>query len=250
MVAAPHHPTTPSPASPAPDAAPVRVAWLVLASDGPALELAARRPDVVVRVEADPRRFRDLLIAERPRLVIVAQPPAGPEDLALVADERRRRTWFRAVHLAPAAAAAARLTALSLGFDDSLTGETTGAELAGRLAWLEGRAIARAGDGTHLPVGDDLDLDLTARELRRGGTAIHLRPKEFGLLALLVSQPGRVFTRRELLERVWGPQHPIASRTVDVHVRWLRSKIEPNPARPVYLVTARGAGYRLDPRQR
>ena len=85
-------------------AATYAIAWLVLAIGGPALELADRRPDVVVRVVADPRRFRDILLAERPRIVVVAQPPAGPEDLDLVANERRRRTRLRAVHLAPAGA--------------------------------------------------------------------------------------------------------------------------------------------------
>lgn len=250
MVAAPHQLATPASTIPGHDAAHVRVAWLVLAVDGPALELPDRRPDVVVRVVPDPRRFRDLLIEERPRLVLVAQPPAGPEDLSLVVDERHRRTRFRAVHLSPADAATARLAALSLGFDDALTTETTGEELAGRLAWLEGRAVTRTSNASHLPVGDELELDLAARELRHGETAIHLRPKEFGLLALLASHPGRVFTRRELLERVWGSSHPVTSRTVDVHVRWLRSKVEPDPAHPVYLVTARGAGYRLDAPQR
>jgi DNA-binding response OmpR family regulator len=246
MVAVPHRPRTTSTASPTPDASTPRVAWLVLAIGGPALELADRRPDVAVRVVADPRRFRDLLVAERPRLVVVAQPPAGPEDLALVANERRRRPRLRAVHVAPADASTARLAALSLGFDDAVNAETSGAELAGRLAWLEERAAARTGRESRLPVGANLVLDLAARELRRGSTVVHLRPKEFGLLALLASQPGRVFTRRELLERAWGPRHPTASRTVDVHVRWLRTKIEPDPGHPVYLVTARGAGYRLD----
>ena len=76
---------------PHPDGRLPRVAWLVLASHGPATRLAGERPGTVVRVVSEPRRFRDLLLAERPVLVVLAQPPAGPEDLALVADERRRR---------------------------------------------------------------------------------------------------------------------------------------------------------------
>jgi DNA-binding response OmpR family regulator len=75
---------------------------------------------------------------------------------------------------------------------------------------------------------------------------VHLRPKEFGLLAMLAGHPGRAWTRRQLMDRVWGPGHAGESRTVDVHVRWLRSKIEPDPAHPVRLVTVRGVGYRLD----
>ena len=222
----------------------------MLASDGPATRLAAERPDTIVRVVREPRLFRDLLLAERPVVVVLAQPPAGPEDLALVAEERRRRPRLRAVHLAPPAASAMRLAALALGFDDALPDDTSASEIAGRLALLEERARGHAPTGSLLPIAEDVDLDLAARELRSPTGPIHLRPKEFGLLALLASHPGRVFTRRELLDRVWGAGHPSRSRTVDVHVRWLRSKIEPDPGLPVRLVTVRGAGYRFDPPQR
>jgi DNA-binding response OmpR family regulator len=97
-----------------------------------------------------------------------------------------------------------------------------------------------------LAIGEDLQLDLAAHELRRGTQVIHLRPKEFGLLALLAAHPGRAYTRRELLHVVWGPAHIGGPRTVDVHVRWLRSKIETQPSSPALLVTVRGVGYRLD----
>ncbi len=233
-----------------PDPRRPRIAWLVLACDGPAAGLADQRPDIQVRVVPDPRRFRDLLRAERPGLVVVVQPPAGPEDLALVAAERRRRPHLRAVHVAPPEGSALRLAALALGFDDALTTETSSSELAGRLALLVERARVRSGAAAVLPVGEDMDLDLAAHELRRSDGPIHLRPKEFGLLAVLASHPGRVFTRRELLDRVWGHGHPSGSRTVDVHVRWLRSKIETEPGSPIHLVTARGTGYRFDPPQR
>jgi DNA-binding response OmpR family regulator len=227
-----------------------RAAWLVLAVDGPALELPALVPGLAIRITADPRRFRDILLAERPRVVVVAQPPAGAPELELVESERRRRPRFRAVHLAPPDAGADRLAALARGFDDALTTTTSAQELAGRLGWLESRARERPSPGSALPVGNDLELDLVAHELRRGGLAIHLRPKEFGLLALLAAHPGRAYTRRELLERVWGSGTVSGSRTVDVHVRWLRSKIEQEPDHPVHLVTVRGVGYRLDPEDR
>jgi DNA-binding response OmpR family regulator len=169
--------------------------------------------------------------------------------LELVVAERRRRAAMRAVHLAPPEAVEARLAALEAGFDDALTTATPATELAGRLAWLDARARPKAGTGTVLQVADGLELDLTAHELRRDGRIVHLRPKEFGLLALLAAHPGRAYTRRELLSRVWGVDHSGGQRTVDVHVRWLRSKIEPEPGRPVHLVTVRGLGYRLDPQR-
>jgi DNA-binding response OmpR family regulator len=64
---------------------------------------------------------------------------------------------------------------------------------------------------------------------------------------MLAAHPGRAYTRRQLLDRVWGQHHDGDPRTVDVHVRWLRSKIEPRPDTPVHLATVRGVGYRLDP---
>ena len=102
-----------------------------------------------------------------------------------------------------------RLAALALGFDDALTTETSAAEIAGRLALLEERARVHGPIASLLSIGGDIDLDLAARELRCPTGPIHLRPKEFGLLALLASHPGRVFTRSELLDRVWGPGHPL-----------------------------------------
>ena len=228
-------------------AEPERAAWLVLATGGPSAALPELVAATAIRVTADPRHFRDILLAERPRIVVVGQPPADDETLDLVASERRRRSRLRALHLAPPEAAADRMAALARGFDDALTTATSGPELAARLAWLKSRARQRPAPGATLPVADGLELDLAAHELRHGGQAVHLRPKEFGLLALMASHPGRAYARRELLERVWGHQHPSGPRTVDVHVRWLRSKIEPDPDQPIHLVTVRGVGYRLDP---
>jgi DNA-binding response OmpR family regulator len=74
-----------------------------------------------------------------------------------------------------------------------------------------------------------------------------VRPKEYAILALLAAHPGRVFSRRELIERIWGVGYAGGQRTIDVHVRWLRAKIEDAPSRPAHLITVRGTGYRLDP---
>jgi DNA-binding response OmpR family regulator len=229
---------------------PARATWLVLAIDGPATEMPDVTPGAVVRVLADPARFRAMLLAERPRIVVCAEPPADRAVLDAVAAERRRRAHMRAVHLAPPDAVESRLAALDAGFDDALTSSMPAAELAGRLTWLDAKARHRPGSGTVHAIGEGLELDVVGHELRRGDEVIHLRPKEFGLLALLAAHPGRAYSRRELLDRVWGSEHRGGVRTVDVHVRWLRSKIEPCPERPVHLVTVRGLGYRLDHPQR
>jgi DNA-binding response OmpR family regulator len=159
--------------------------------------------------------------------------------------ERRRRPKLRIVHLAPDDAVDARLAALRLGFDESLSATIEPLELAGRLTLLDERAHATA--GARLSIDDDLEIDLVGRSLRRDGELVHLRPKEYALLTMLASHPGRAYTRRELLDRLWGHGHDGDPRTVDVHVRWLRSKIERDPSSPIRLVTLRGIGYRLDP---
>jgi DNA-binding response OmpR family regulator len=98
-----------------------------------------------------------------------------------------------------------------------------------------------------LPVAEATVLDLLAHELRRDGQPIPLRPKEYQLLATLASNPGRAFSRRQLLDLAWDRDRDIDTRTVDVHVHWLRAKIEASPRHPTHLITVRGFGYRLDP---
>lgn len=226
-----------------------RATWLVLAIDGPGLQLEAIVPATTrLQAVADPVRFATLLREGRPRVAIVAAPPANDSDVELVAQERRRRFSLRTIHLSAPADAAARLGALRQGYDDALPQSIDPHELAGRAAWLEEQARVRA--NVNVEVADGLELDLVAHELRRDGRAVHLRPKEFQLLAMLAAHPGRAFTRRQLLDRVWGLDQAGDPRTVDVHVRWLRSKVEREPERPVHLVTVRGVGYRLDPPHR
>lgn len=220
--------------------------WLVLAADGPASMLAGAVPGTGVAVTADPARFRELLATLRPRVVVCSRPPASLGDLQAVAEARHRRPAMRAVLVSPPEAVDARLDALARGFDDALASTVPLDELAGRLAWHDVRSRTRPGGGTVLRFGDGFELDTAAHVLRRHGEVVHLRPKEFGLLALLAAHPGRAYTRAELLDRVWGSPRG-AGRTVDVHVRWLRSKIEANPDEPETLVTVRGVGYRLDP---
>jgi DNA-binding response OmpR family regulator len=92
----------------------------------------------------------------------------------------------------------------------------------------------------------NLTLDLTRREVLLNDRALMLKPKEFDLLLFLARHRGQVLSRELILERVWGWGFSGGSRTVDVHVRWLREKIEINPAAPVRIVTVRGAGYRFE----
>ena len=222
---------------------------MVLAVDGPALELDDHAPrQTRILAVPDARTFTDLLHDGRPRVAIIATPPAGDRDVVLIARERRRRSTLRTIHLSPPDAVTARLEALRQGYDEALSHVIAPRELAGRAVLLEEQTRARS--SARVEIADGLELDLMAHELRRDGRAVHLRPKEFLLLAMLAVHPGRAFTRRQLLDRVWGLDQVGDPRTVDVHVRWLRSKVETEPDRPVHLVTVRGVGYRLDPPHR
>jgi two-component system KDP operon response regulator KdpE len=185
------------------------------------------------------------LASERAAIVVLRVPPVSAEAMELVAAERRRRNELRAVVVTEAADSLTRLGALALGFDEAFPAVATRDELAGRIAIL-GERIGSSGRSA-LAIAPDLELDPVARCLRRRGRLVHLRPMEYRLLEELARHPGVPMSRTELLQRVWGTSALDGSRTVDVHVRWLRSKIERNPRRPVHLVTVRGTGYQLEP---
>lgn len=91
-------------------------------------------------------------------------------------------------------------------------------------------------------------MDLDRHEVSVSGRLVDLTPKEFLILQRLIESPQRVFTRQELLDLVWGQGYALEEHTLDVHIYSLRHKIEPNPARPVYIATVRGIGYKLQAR--
>jgi DNA-binding response OmpR family regulator len=222
-----------------------RPVWIALAEGGPITRLGELNATPALRTTRDATTFASLLVAARPRIAILARPPACAADIEGALRERRRRPSLRVVLLCAPDAIAERLDALRAGVDEALTDTIEPAELAARLGILEDRARAR--HETVLTVTEDASIDLIAHEVRRAGHLVHLRPKEFQLLAMLAAHPGRAYSRRQLLDRVWGHDHDGDPRTVDVHVRWLRSKLEPQPDAPVHIVTVRGVGYRLDP---
>ena len=222
-----------------------RPTWIALADGGPVHRLAIDGAAPVIAITADPSVAAGLLITARPRVAILATPAALNADIELTLRERRRRPSMRVVMLSAPAAIADRLAALRAGVDEALHDTINPAELGARIVILEERARTR--HDTVLPVTDDATIDLVAHQVRRAGKLVRLRPKEFQLLAMLAAHPGRAYSRRQLLDRVWGHDHDGDPRTVDVHVRWLRSKLELRPDAPVHISTVRGVGYRLDP---
>ncbi len=138
-----------------------------------------------------------------------------------------------------------KVVGLELGADDYVTKPFSLRELTARIRALFRRSEAAIATSVP-PAVIDLGLvqaDLAGHRLLRDGEAVPLKPKAFELLAFLVRHPGQVFTRDQLLEKVWGYDYAGETRTVDVHVHWLRSELEEDPSTPQYLHTVRGVGY-------
>jgi two-component system OmpR family response regulator len=141
-----------------------------------------------------------------------------------------------------------KIVGLEIGADDYMTKPFSMRELLARL-----RAMLRRAEMAVQPAGgekvlkiDDLEVDSARHQAFLRGVALELSPKEFDLLAFLAKNKGFVFSREQLLEKVWGYDYAGETRTVDVHIRWLRQKIETDPAKPRHLLTVRGTGYKLE----
>jgi DNA-binding response OmpR family regulator len=140
-----------------------------------------------------------------------------------------------------------RILGLELGADDYIVKPFSTRELIARL-----RALLRRVELDRRPTADDdqiiagpLRLDLNSHRAFKEGVELPLRQKEYDLLALLLSHPGQVVTRAEFFDQVWGTDWLGDTRTLDVHIRWLREKIEADPGQPRLIQTVRGVGYRF-----
>ncbi|MFP3974685.1 MAG: winged helix-turn-helix domain-containing protein [Chloroflexota bacterium] len=143
-----------------------------------------------------------------------------------------------------------KVLGLELGADDYMTKPFSMRELKARVKAMLRRSASQTAvdEDAREPVFEvgDLVLDTGSRGVTLGGKPIGLKPKEFDLLAFLMRNKGQVFTRDRLLERIWGYEYIGDSRTVDVHIHWLRQKLETDPSDPARLITVRGVGYKLE----
>jgi DNA-binding response OmpR family regulator len=140
-----------------------------------------------------------------------------------------------------------RIIGLELGADDYVVKPFSMRELVARIRAQLRRVDMQprmAAGISSMSVGE-ITLDNDRHVVTKTGRTIDLRPKEFDLLAVLITQPGHAFERGELLDAVWGNDWIGDPRTLDVHMRWLRQKLEDDPATPRYLLTVRGLGYRF-----
>jgi len=139
-----------------------------------------------------------------------------------------------------------RVVGLEIGADDYVTKPFSMRELMARVKALLRRSKSENEEQPETLSCGDVEIDLRRREALRSGEILALKPKELELLTFFLQNRGRAFSREQLLDQVWGYDFVGGTRTVDVHVNWLRQKIENEPAKPTRLVTIRGTGYRFD----
>jgi DNA-binding response OmpR family regulator len=192
---------------------------------------------------ADGNRARELVEQEAPNLVVLDLMIPGTDGLALC-------RWIRSssqlpvIMLTARGEEADRIVGLELGADDYVTKPFSPRELVARV-----RSVLRRAEPTVPPLEriafGDLELVTGTREVRKAGRPLQLTAKEFDLLQFLASHPRHVFSRDQLMSRVWGYSTALDTGTVTVHIRRLREKIEDDPSHPRFLQTVWGVGYRF-----
>jgi two-component system response regulator ResD len=194
---------------------------------------------------ADGDRARELVERESPDLVVLDLMLPGTDGLDLC-------RWIRARSSLPVIMLTARgeesdrIVGLELGADDYVTKPFSPRELAARVRTVLRRAELDLVTDERLAF-HGLVIDSSSREVTRGGEPLRVTAREFDLLWFMASHPRRVFAREQLMRRVWGYSAAVDTGTVTVHMRRLREKIEEDPARPRYLETVWGVGYRFSP---
>jgi len=183
--------------------------------------------------------------ARQPDLVLLDLGLPDQDGLEVIR-EIRRWSQMPVVVLSARGQEKDKITALDLGADDYVAKPFAVGELLARIRAALRRAAPATADGpaTTIRFGD-VEADFEKRLITVGGREVHLTPNEYKLLQVLIKYAGRVVTQRQLLNEVWGPQHTEQSQYLRVYVAQLRRKLERDPARPRYLQTEPGVGYRL-----
>jgi len=223
---------------------------ILIVEDDPAIaafvQTALEREGFATDSVANGRAALDRVAAAPPDLILLDLMLPGLDGLQVCQAIRRRPGYIPIIMLTAKDDDVDKIVGLELGADDYITKPFKTRELIARA-----RAILRlihhcADPASRCLRFGPLEIDLGGRTVTCNGELIGLTPKEFDLLALLASHPGRVFGRETLLEQVWGFDYAGESRTVDVHIQRLRQKIEADPHTPEFLITVRNFGYKFE----
>jgi two-component system, OmpR family, response regulator ResD len=204
-----------------------------------------RRDGYETREAATGDEARQILEAESPVLVVLDVMLPGTDGLELCR-WIRSRSELPVIMLTARGEETDRIVGLELGADDYVTKPFSPRELAVRVRNVLRRSRAIPEDAERIVFGP-FEIDSAAREVHRDRNPLRLTVKEFDLLWFLASHPRRVFSRDQLMDRVWGYKTALDTGTVTVHIRRLREKIEEDPSRPRFLETVWGVGYRFSP---
>jgi DNA-binding response OmpR family regulator len=188
---------------------------------------------------------RRLLEKEPPNLVVLDLMLPGTDGLELCR-WIRARSELPVIMLTARGDEADRIVGLELGADDYVTKPFSPRELAARVRTVLRRTATDIPRAERLSL-DGLDIDARTREVTRNSELLKLTAKEFDLLWFMANHARQVFSRDQLMDRVWGYEAALDTGTVTVHIRRLREKIEDEPSRPRFLQTVWGVGYRFDP---
>jgi len=207
-----------------------------LQREGFETELVKRGDRVLERVEASP-----------PDLVLLDLMLPGLDGLEVCKALRRRPQYIPIIMLTAKDDDVDIIVGLEIGADDYITKPFKIRELIARIRAHLRFAQHSTRSASSILRFDSLEINIDGRTVSRDGQIVNLSPKEFDLLALLASDPRRVYGRETLLKNVWGYDYMGESRTVDVHIQRLRQKIETDPSQPRFLVTVHSIGYKFDP---
>ncbi len=222
------------------------------------LEYNLRREGYAVATVADGREVLKVARDYRPELILLDIMLPGMDGLE-VCRRLRREMATPVLMLTARADEVDKVVGLEVGADDYLTKPFGMRELLARVRALlrrahlndelygaDGHATSDEAVGSQRHVYGNLVLDTLRHQVLLSGAPLELKPKEYDLLLFLLEHRGMVVSRDLILERVWGWTYGGGTRTVDVHIRWLREKIEDDPSAPVRILTVRGVGYRFE----
>ncbi len=222
---------------------------LVVDDEMPILEAVAynlRKEGYVALTASDAEQCLQITRSEKPDLILldVMLPSASGFDICRMI---RKHSAVPIIMLTARAEETDRVVGLELGADDYITKPFSMRELMARVKTV----LRRTSNGEKVHIKQPVEvrgirIDPTKYEVTVQGEKVDLSPKEFDLLLFFLRHPDQVFTRQMLLDNVWGADAYVEDRTVDVHMRWLREKVEEIPSKPIRLVTVRGVGYKLN----
>ncbi|WP_366921962.1 response regulator transcription factor [Metallumcola ferriviriculae] len=184
-------------------------------------------------------------LAEHPDLIVLDVMLPGRDGLEVCRNVRRVDEDVPILMLTAKKDEIDRILGLEMGADDYLVKPFSPRELVARVKAILRRTKKSAARQGHALMLNDISLDLDKRLVTVAGETVELTSREFDLLELLMRSPGRVFSREKLLQMLWGEEYFGDYRTIDVHIRHLRQKVESDPSRPKSIVTVWGVGYKF-----